>query len=184
MFPKKIRKKVIDLFEDYDKKVVMDFGAGAGPLTMMLADKVGEYGRIFSVDLSVENLKIVEKRAKKRGHVHVTTVHDKHLVNRVDPRVPKVDMIFSVGMLSYLQDMKKILGEMYGRLPDGGQICFVEYTKMYKVMPDLYWLAHDKEIRKIFKKAGFSINIKREKGILWDYLIIYGIKSFEEVPFA
>ena len=183
LLPRDIRKQVLALFDDYEGKNILEFGSGVGTMTMHLAELVKPGGHIYAVDLSKGNLKIIDKRAAKKGHDHIHTIHDEHQMNRVHPSVPKVDMIFSFGMLSYIQDLKKILKELHIRLPEGGQVCFIEYANLYKVLPNVGWLAHPDEVKQVFHENGFSVTVQLYKGLLWDYMVIYGIKSQEGLPY-
>ncbi len=183
LLPRDIRKQVLTLFEGYEGKNILEFGSGVGTMTMHLAELVKPGGHIYAVDLSKGNLKIIDKRAAKKGHTHIHTIHDEHQVNRVHPDVPRVDMIFSFGMLSYIQDLKKVLKELHIRLPEGGHVCFIEYANLYKVLPNVGWLAHPDKIKEVFMENGFSVTVQVYKGLLWDYVVIYGMKSQEGVPY-
>lgn len=183
LLPRNIRKQVLAMFEDYEGKNILEFGSGVGTMTMHLAELVKPDGHIYAVDLSKSNLKILEKRYTKKGHQHIHVIHDEHQVNRVHPEVPRIDMIFSFGMLSYIQDLKKVLKELHVRLPEDGKICFIEYANLYKVLPNIGWISHPDKVREVFKENGFSVTVQIYKGMLWDYMVIYGMKSKEGVPF-
>ena len=101
---------------------MLEFGSGVGTLTVHLAEHVGKSGRIYALELSESNVKILQKRMNKLGHSHVEPIHDPHLINRVHPKVENVDIIVSIGNLSYIQDVKKVLREMHALLPERGQV--------------------------------------------------------------
>ncbi len=183
LLPRDIRKQVLTLFEGYEGKNILEFGSGVGTITMHLAELVKPGGHIYAVDLSIGNIKILDKRIAKKGHIHVHTLHDEHQVNRVHSDIPEIDMVFSFGMLSYIQDLKKVLKELHIRLPEGGHVCFIEYANLYKILPNVGWLSHPDNIREVFKENGFSVTVQVYKGMLWDYLVIYGMKSEEGVPY-
>jgi len=183
LLPKKIRKQVLALFEDYEGKNILEFGSGVGTMTMHLAELVKPDGHVYAVDLSKQNLKIVEKRMRKKGHQHIFFIHDEHCINRVHQHVPEVDMVFSFGMLSYIQDLKKVLGELHVRMPEDGHICFIEYANLYKILPNVGWISNPERVRQVFKDNGFSVTVQIFKGTLWDYMVIYGIKSEEGIPY-
>ena len=113
---------------------------------------------------------------------NVKVIHDEHFISRVHPDVPRVDMIFSVGNLSYIQDIERVLKDMHSLLPENGQICLVEYVNYFwGVIPNQPWLDNIEELEKLFRKIGFSIRIKKKRGFFWQYLYIYGIKSDYDV---
>ena len=183
ILPKGIRKEVISLLGDIRNKVVLEFGCSVGTMTLHLAEKVRPEGKVYATDLSRKDLVITKKRMVKRGHEHVIIIHDEHQVNRVHPDVPHVDAIISIGMMGYLQDVKKVLIEMRNLLPYGGKIVFVDYADFFKVIPNVAWLSDDKIIEKIFREAGFSVFVTRKKGLFWNYVFVYGIKFHEDIPY-
>jgi ubiquinone/menaquinone biosynthesis C-methylase UbiE len=177
LLPKKIRKEMLSVFENLEEKHILEYGAGVGTLTMHLAEKVGPRGKVTATDLSAKNLKILERRLRKKEIVHVSTVHDPHQVNRVHPEITEVDFVFSVGQLSYIQDMQKVLKDISKILPEGGKVCFVEYVDYFRFLPNPKWLDSDATLKELFKEAGFSVHVVKIHGIFWNYLFIYGEKT-------
>ena len=182
LLPKRIRREIIQIFEDLEHKSVLEFGAGVGTLTLHLAEAVGSKGKVFATELSKKNVHLLKKRLKKKGVSQVMVIHDEHQVNRVHPLVEEVDVVFSVGMMSYMQDVKKILTQMNRLLPNGGRILFMEYVNFFRFLPDADWLSDIDKLKELFRDAGFSVKIKKRHGLFWNYLIVYGIKSDEDVP--
>ena len=93
-------------------------------------------------------------------------------------------MIFSVGMLGYVQDIKKILKEMSDILPEAGKVCFIEYVDYFKIIPNPKLISKKNELIKTFRNAGFTVRIEKIKGFLWNYCLVYGIKTkHSNVPY-
>jgi amino acid transporter len=179
-FPKEFRKELLAYYKnDLEEKTVLDYGAGVGTLTLNLAEAVGPKGKIYATDLSSKNIEILTKRLSKKGYTNVEIIHDEHQFNRVHPIVKNVDVVFSVGMLSYVQDMGKVLKEIYKILPRSGKICMVEYVDYFWIIPNVKWLSSNALVEKVFRDAGFSVHVTRRRRWFWSYVIIYGIKSFE-----
>jgi len=183
LLPKSVRKHILLMFKDLEKKHVLDYGSGVGTLTLHLAEAVGPEGKVYATDLSKKNIKILEKRLKKKNYEHVHLIHDEHHVSRIHPDVECVDLIFSVGMLGYMQNIKRILSDMSDLLPDNGRVLFVEYVDFFRVLPNLDWLDSNERIESLFRSVGFSVRVIRKKGLLWNYVFVYGIKSEKNVPF-
>ncbi|MBI2647479.1 amino acid permease [Candidatus Woesearchaeota archaeon] len=183
ILPKSIRQEVLTLLGDIKGKKVLEFGCSVGTLTLDLADAVKPNGRVYATDLSQRELHIANKRLAKRGHTHVTVVHDTHQINRVHPSIPHIDAIVSIGMMGYLQDVKKVLKEMRSLLPYGGKIVFVDYADFFKIIPNVAWLSNNRLIEKIFRETGFSVFVTRKKGLFWNYVYVYGIKFHEDIPY-
>jgi basic amino acid/polyamine antiporter, APA family len=180
--PKSIRRQMLALFRDMEKKRILEFGSGVGSLTMHLAEAVGREGMIFATELSKKNAEILESRIQRNGHIQVKVIHDEHQVSRVHPSVKNVDMVFSVGMMGYMQNPEQILREMHNILPEHGKICFLEYIDFFKFLPNPRWLNSNAEIEQMFRNNGFSVRVIRVRSLFWNYLLVYGIKSKHNVP--
>ncbi len=178
--PKKVRKEIISLLGKIKGKKILEFGCNVGTLTMHLAEEVGKKGKIYATDISERDLKIAEKRLKKKGHYHVTVIHDLEHHSRVHPDVPKIDAVVSVGMLGYVQNTQKVLKEINERLKIGAKICFVDYDKFFDIIPNVEWLSDDEKIKKIFLESGFHVGVIRKQGFAWRYVFVYGVK-FKDV---
>lgn len=184
VFPKSVRKELISLAGDLNGKTVFEYGCSVGTLTTHLAETIGPRGHLVGIDISPKEAEIAQKRILHKGYRNVRIIHDEHLVSRVHPQVPHVDAIVSMGMLSILQDLDRILKEMRDLLPYQGKIVFADYVDFFKLIPNVAWLSDNKEIEKVFRRNGFSVFVKRKKGMFWNYVIVYGMKYHENVPYV
>lgn len=112
----------------------------------------------------------------------IKLIHDLEQHNRVHPSINYVDAVVSFGNLGIIQNVKKVLREIHALLPEGGKICFVEYGDFFRIIPNVEWLADNDNIQKMFSECGFSVRVLRKKGLLWSYVMVYGIKSSKDVP--
>jgi basic amino acid/polyamine antiporter, APA family len=187
--PKWVKEKIFLLVGDLNGKSVLEYGCNVGTLTIPILKKIGPHGRLYATDISLKNLQITQSRIKKHqkrnSHLpsSVKIIHDMDQMIRIHPSIPYSDVIISFGMLSYVQNLNKVLDDLHSILPEGGQICLVEFADYFKVIPNVDWLSTDEEVKKLFSKSGFSIRVVREKGLLWNYVFVYGIKSKNNVPF-
>lgn len=181
--PKRVRSDILSVFDDVAGKTVLEYGSGVGALTLPLAEKIGKNGKLFVVDLSKKNIAILDKRLLKKKHKNVVTIHDEHFISRVHPDIPKVDVIYSVGNFSYVQDVHTVLNDMNKLLPDYGKICLVEYIDFFGgIIPNQAWLDDLDGIKELFKQAGFSVRVHKKRALFWKYLYIYGLKADHDVP--
>ncbi|MBN1175422.1 amino acid permease [Candidatus Woesearchaeota archaeon] len=179
--PRSLRKKIIGEFKDLHGKTVVDFHATVGTLSLDLANVVGPQGKVIPVDLSEGNVEIIKKRAKKKGIVNIEPIHDEHLISRLHPSIHEVDAIISIGSLDYIQNIHLVLKDMAQTLPEHGEICFVEFSDFFGFIPNSSWSNNLDQLRAEFRRAGFAVKIGRWKGIFWNYVFIYGIKSEHDV---
>jgi amino acid transporter/precorrin-6B methylase 2 len=184
MLPKNVKKEILLLSGDLKGKTVLEYGCSIGTLTTELAGRVSASGKIFATNISAKELMISKRRIKARGHEHVVFIHDQHQANRIHPLVPQVDTVISFGMLSYIQDVRKVLEEMSDITKDGGNVIMVDWVNFFHIIPDVEWLTHDDMIREIFREAGFAVNVVRKKGLFWDYLYIHGIKRKSKIVYV
>ncbi len=185
LLPKRIRREILSLFRELEQKRVLEYGAGVGTFTLHIAERVGPRGTVIATDLSAKNLSILDRRLRRRGITHVSTLHDPHQVNRIHPSITEVDLIFSVGMLSYIQDLRKVLKDLHRVLPERGKVCFVEYVDFFRLLPNPKFLADEEILKRLFRDEGFSVQAVKVRGLFWNYLFIYGEKSrhARNVPF-
>lgn len=183
LLPRRLRREILEYLPDARGKVLLEFGSGVGSLTKHLAEHVGSSGKVYAVELSGSNSRILRHRMEQLRHWHVEVIHDPHLISRVHPTIMHADMAVSVGNLSYIQDVRKVLKEISLLLPHRGHICFVEYIDFFGFLPNPKWLSDHENIRKVFDEAGFSVQIKVRKGVFWNYLYIYGVKDRRGVPY-
>ncbi|MGM5484903.1 MAG: amino acid permease [Nanobdellota archaeon] len=186
--PKNVRKRIFEILKGVRGKKVLEYGCSVGTITLMLARLVGPHGEVYATDISMKHLKITHRRVRKQEkeikdkHPHLYILHDEQQMTRIHPSIPYADVVISMGMLGYVQDIKKVLNDIYNILPEGGEICLVEFGDFFGVIPNVEWLSNNARIEKIFRECGFSVRVIREKGIFWNYIYVYGIKSKEDIP--
>lgn len=179
--PNSLRKKVIAQFKDLTNKTIIDFHATVGTLSLDLSKQVGNLGRVISIDSSEENIRIINKRAKKKGIENIEAIHDEHMVSRLHPNVFQADAIIAIGALDYVQNIHIILKDMANVLPENGEICFVEFSDFFGVIPNSSWSSNLDKLKADFREAGFAVKIGKWNGFFWNYVYIYGVKSEHDV---
>jgi predicted methyltransferase len=99
---------------------VVDFGSGAGYLSLRLAPVVGPEGRIIAVDLRRISLAFLMVRAWQRGYGQIETVVG-DAQRAVLPRGP-FDAVLIVNTYHELTNRRDILGQLYNPLIPGGRL--------------------------------------------------------------
>ncbi len=180
---KSARRKVLAFLGNIKGKTVLEYGCGVGSLTINLLEAVGPTGTVYATHFAKNNVKITRKRVEVKKweterwvYGNVRIIHDPEQMKRVHPEIGYADSIVSVGILGYVQDIKKVLKEMYAIMPVGGKLCFVEHSDFFHLLPNVEWLSSDRYIEHLFREAGFSVNVRRETGLFWNTIYVYGIK--------
>ncbi len=175
IYPKYIRKRVLSKLGEMKRKKILEYGCGTGLLTRHLSRKVTKEGKVFATDFSRRKVKLADQRTKE--HKHVSVFHHGSLDHfKPSTSVPTVDAIVSIGVLSYVQKPDKVLKHLRRKLKKKGKILFLDYDKFFYLIPNVPWIGDKKELRKIFKEAGFNVQIRKKRGILWRYVFIHGEK--------
>ena len=171
-FPKHIRKKLLAeaLVSD---KVVLELGAASGLLSKHIHNLHPKKHIIIEQSLSMKN--IISRRM--RYHENVDIWHDEYLTSRIHPDLTFVEEVFSIGILGNLNDECRYLKELARIMPENSRIHFFDYVDMYKFIPNKEIFTDYEKLEKIFRDAGFVVRIRKHKGLLWNYLIIDGIRS-------
>ncbi len=177
------RRKVISFLGSIKGKTILEYGCGVGSLTLKLLEAVGPSGTVYATHFANNNIKITRKRVEVKKweterwvYGSVKVIHDPEQMRRVHPDVGYADAIVSVGILSYVQDIKKVLREMYAIMPVGGKLCFVEHSDFFHILPNVEWLSSDRYVEHLFSEAGFSVSVSRKTGLFWNTIYVYGIK--------
>jgi len=173
-FPLTIKNKIFKRLHNIEKHTVLEYGCAFGSLTKKLAQKVTPKGRVYATDISLSKVNVANKRTKHLNHVSVH--HHPHLDDFKLKLPQKVDTVVSIGALSNMQNPAKILYSLGRNVKKGGKIVFLDYDKFFYIIPNVAWIENDDQLTKIFRKAGFKILVERKRGILWQYIIITGVK--------
>ena len=188
-FTGRMKKEIFTFLNELKGKTVLEFGCGVGTLTVELIKMVGLKGKVYATHFSRNNLKITSKRVDsvKWGTDtpvgNVAMLHDPGMFRRVPPDVGYADAIVSAGMLSYIQDMKTVLKEMWAILPLGGKVCLTDYTDFFHLLPNVEWMSSTEKIEGLFTSAGFSVRVVKLKSLLWNRIFIYGVKTKAHIAY-
>ncbi|MBT5739775.1 amino acid permease [Candidatus Woesearchaeota archaeon] len=173
-FPLGVRKKILKKLGSLKGKTVLEYGCSVGTLTKRLAISVLPRGKVIATDFSEHKIKITKKRTS--SHKHVQVHHHNHL-NKFSLKLSqKADHLISVGMLSYMQNPNRILKDLASQVKKNGKIIFVDFDNFFFFISNVSWMKDDKKLKQMFYKAGFSVDIDRRRGILWQNIIITGKK--------
>lgn len=111
-------------------KVVWDIGCGNGEVTAYLAEKVGETGTVYAIDMSPDQLSLAEKHIQKQGFTNVQFMcADIYELDTLDESVEKPDVIYMRLILMHLTDPLRAIKTLQSCLKEGGIVASQEVTK-------------------------------------------------------
>jgi len=103
---------------------VADIGAGRGYFTFRLAERVGQFGKVFAVDIDEGELRRLSSHAKEEGLLQIATIHsaadDPHL------ETASLDAILVVNAYHEMRDYDAMLHGMFRALKPGGRLAVID----------------------------------------------------------
>ena len=107
---------------------VLDFGCGSGFFTRAFAKRVGENGKVFSVDLQEEMLAIVRKKMEAEGLSGRVTTHQcrPDSINLPPEMNGTFDLATAIFVVHEVPDPEKLFHEIALLLRTGGTFFFSE----------------------------------------------------------
>ncbi len=104
--------------------VVADLGAGAGELTMLVADKVGPEGLVYANEIDAESLAKIRQMISRHQRQNVIPV----LGTANDPLIPpqQVDLAIMVEVFHHVSDKPALLENIEQRVKPGARLVIIE----------------------------------------------------------
>ena len=111
------RSEILDEVEIRPGDRVLDFGCGPGGYVAPVAERVGESGAVYALDLHPLAIQKVQGLARRKGLANVKTIH-----SDCQTGLPEnsVDVVLLYDIVHMLSEPRAVLGELYRVLkPDG-----------------------------------------------------------------
>jgi ubiquinone/menaquinone biosynthesis C-methylase UbiE len=104
--------------------VIGEVGAGTGRMTMWLADRVGESGKVYANDINREYLEHLRERSRRDGFENIEIV----LGGVENTRLPAgaLDMVFMINVYHHLDNPLPLLRNILPSLKPDGTLVIVE----------------------------------------------------------
>jgi ubiquinone/menaquinone biosynthesis C-methylase UbiE len=159
------KKNIGQMFIGEGMKVA-DFGAGVGFYTFALAEKVGEYGRVFALDVVGDHLVKIKKEAERKGIKHIDVVH-------ADLEVPKgsglpdasVDRVLITDVLFQVDHPGHVAAEAKRILKRTGKVVVIEWVESFNMIgPHPDHVMSEKETVAAFTELGFKVENNFDAG--------------------
>jgi SAM-dependent methyltransferase len=144
---------------------IADIGAGSGVITFLIAEQLGDKGRVLGVDVQDEMLNRLKERAQEKGITNVVPVKGTQTSPNLKPGT--VDVAIMVDVYHEFEFPYEMLNEIARALKPGGRVAFVEYRKEDPTVP--IKLVHKMTEAQVRKEAGqleFGLRFKETIGVL------------------
>jgi len=104
----------------------LDYGCGTGDFTIPAARIVGIKGKVYALDCFPRQLRIVEKKAKKKGITNIETILSDNKVGLPDECI---DVIWMCDVLHEIKQKRAVLEELYRVLRKEGTLAIYDGMK-------------------------------------------------------
>lgn len=151
-----------------------DIGCGIGYFSIPAAEIAGAASKIYALDISVEMLDEVEKRALEAGLSNIRNIK----VDEYDLKLGAQSVGFAIlsNVLHEIEDKKRYVCEIHRILQRGGKLAIIEWEKIDgESGPPVEHRISYEEVAELLSKNGFENIVKLSIG--HDYYGITAIKK-------
>ncbi len=130
----KHRQEIVDALGLDNGMAVADVGAGTGFFSMMIADKVGDTGVVYSVDIAENFIDHIAERAKEEGLSNITPVLCDGHSTKLEPE--SVDLAFVCDTYHHFEFPVDTLTSIHDALRPEGRLVVVDFERIRGVSSD------------------------------------------------
>ena len=122
----KTLKDVVKLLPLHEKAAVADLGCGGGIYSLEFAERIGEQGEVYAIDVNASHLAYTREKLRKAGIVERLTLV---LAEENDSLLPdaSVDLIFSRNSYHHIKDPVGYFKKISRALKPGGSLAVIDY---------------------------------------------------------
>jgi ubiquinone/menaquinone biosynthesis C-methylase UbiE len=151
-------QKIVDQLQLADGMEVADFGAGAGYLAIAAAEKVGESGEVYVIDIQEELLTRARTLAAQRHLKSLNFIH-------ADVEVPRgttltdglCDFVIMSNILFQLDNKEGAITEAARILKPGGKLAIMDWSDSFGGLgPQPEHIVPESDVRALAESKGFS----------------------------
>ncbi|GAM11246.1 aklanonic acid methyltransferase DauC [Geobacter sp. OR-1] len=167
--------KVLDQLRVKSGDIVADIGAGTGYFTMLFAERVGNQGVVYAVDVDQSMTEHIAKRIKNEGVANVKVI----LAPPNDPLLPKAssDLVFLCDTYIFIENRGEYLSRLRDVLKSTGRLAIVSFNMKGEIpgAPPPRKRAPREAIIQEVESAGFAM--EAEYFFLpYQYFLVFGKK--------
>lgn len=147
----------IEQLDQIDGMKVADFGAGIGAYTIPLAKKVGDFGRVYAIEVQKDLLSKIQNTALEENLTNVEVLWgDIERLGATKLSDESVDIVIVANVFFGIEDRSGMVAEANRVLVSGGKILFVDWKDSYGgIGPQPEMIVTPTEARQKFEDNGF-----------------------------
>ena len=116
----------------YEGMFIADLGAGVGAYTMPLAEKVGETGRVYAIEVQKDFLTNIKNEALARGLKNVEVIWgDIENVGGTKVKDESMDVVVVANVLFQAENKSGLIREAKRILKTGGKLLLVDWSDSF-----------------------------------------------------
>lgn len=145
---------------------IADFGAGNGYYALLLAQKVGEDGRVYCIDIQSDLLRKLSKEAEENNISNLEIITS-NIEKEKGSTLTKdsMDIVLIANTFFQIDHKDKVAHEAHRILRPKGRVLFVEWSDSFAGMgPHKDHVIKKEDTLKIFKDAGFVFDREIDAG--------------------
>lgn len=152
------REAIVEACNVKKGMVVADIGAGTGLFSRLFAERVGQEGKVYAVDISKEFVEYIEKSARQQGLSNIRGV----VCRDDDVMLPEnsVDLAFICDTYHHFEFPQRTMASLYRAIKPDGQLVLIDFHRIEGVSSD-WILNHVRAGKEVFVKeiqeAGFQV---------------------------
>ncbi|MEW6609452.1 MAG: class I SAM-dependent methyltransferase [bacterium] len=112
---------------------VLDFGCGPGIFTIMIAEKIGQSGIVYALDIHPLAIRMLKQKAQKKGLTNIKTILSDCSTSLPDN---SIDLIVFFDVFHQLNNQEEVLAELHRLLKSNAILCFSDHhMKESQILP-------------------------------------------------
>ena len=143
----------------YEGMIIADLGAGTGAYTIPLAEKVGETGRVYAVEVQKDFLTNIKSAALAHGLKNIELLWgDIERLGGTKIKESSVDAVVISNVLFLAEDKSGLLREAKRILKTGGKLFLVDWSDSFNNLgPSSSMIVTKDAARALCEKEGFVL---------------------------
>ncbi len=150
-------KEVINKIGIFDGDYIADVGCGIGYFTIPMAKVVGDKGKVYAIDISLEMLEETKLRVKEENLDNVEIIHSNE--NNFKIKKNSVNMVFTSTVFHELQTPEEFLKECRRILNNQGRLVILDWNKVEEEYgPPIHKRIEEDYVKEVLVSNGFNID--------------------------